>query len=96
MTVREETTLFPVTSKLVRNEWENLRRENIEPWAFMEVGDGLHVTDFYGRVIRCRGIHFAGSPREDVVLRLLDRTVTLCKKEGHEPRPLHWRRTAFA
>lgn len=56
-----QTTLYPATSKLVRDEWERLRREKIEPWALMEVGDGLRVVNFYGQDIRYRGVRFAGS-----------------------------------
>jgi len=95
----QRTGLYPVSSKLVRDEFERLRRTKITPWAFLNSGQPMRVTDFYGKIISYPGgIAFEGSPRivfwgryidpflEDVVLRMVDRTVNLCGEEGHEPR----------
>lgn len=97
----ERTGLYPVMSKLIRDEGEKLRRYKITPWAFFHSGKLMRVVDFYGKEITCSGsgVTFEGSPRrifwgryiepflEDIVLCMLDRTVALCKKEGHEARP---------
>lgn len=97
----ERTGLYPVMSKLVRDEGEKLRREKVTPWAFFHSDKLMHVVDFYGKEITCSGsgVTFEGSPRtvfwgryiepflEDIVLRMLDRTVALCKDEGHEAKP---------
>ena len=85
----QQTGLFPITSKLVRDEWERLRRDNITPWAFLNSGQPIRIVDFYGKNISFQGVAFEGSPfavfwkryiepfLEDIVLRMLDRTMTL-------------------
>lgn len=94
----ERTGLYPVMSKLVRDEGEKLRRDKVTPWAFFHSDQLMRVVDFYGKEIACSGsgVAFEGSPRrifwgryiepflEDIVLRMLDRTVALCKDEGHD------------
>ena len=97
----DRTGLYPVMSKLVRDEGEKLRRDKVTRWAFFHSGNPMRVVDFYGKEITCSGsgVTFEGSPRrifwgryiepflEDIVLRMLDRTVALCKDEGHEVKP---------
>lgn len=96
----QQTGAYPVSSKLVRDEFERLRRNNITPWMFLNSGPPMRVADFYGKTISYQGVAvFEGSPRtvfwgryiepflEDIVLRIIDRTIILCRDEGHEPKP---------
>jgi diguanylate cyclase (GGDEF)-like protein len=101
--MREKLTISPtqtgaqlVMRRLVRDEWERLRRCNITPWVFLNTGEPMRVADFYGTEISYQGVGFEGSPRdvfwgryiepflEDIVFRMLDRTMNLCKEEGHD------------
>jgi len=88
----QQTGAYAVISKLVNDEWEKLRRNNITPWVFLNSGKPMNVVDFYGKTISYDGVEFEGSPSnvfwgryidpflEDIALRMFDRTLTLCKK----------------
>lgn len=99
MQLAQQTPLYPVTSKLVRDEWEKLRRDKITPWALLNSGRPMRVIDFYGREIRFQGVLFEGTPRvyfwgryiepflEDIVFRMIDRTLALCREKGQRLKP---------
>jgi len=90
------TPLLPTLNKLVEDEWENLRRKQLTPWAFLTAGPPFRCTDFFGKEIRYQGIRFEGSPRErfwggyiepflkDSTHRLTDQVVKLCADKGQD------------
>jgi hypothetical protein len=67
------TGVYPVTSKLVRDEWEKLRGERITPWDFFNSGKPIRVVDFYGKEHHFQGILFDGSTRIIFWSRYIDR-----------------------
>jgi len=95
----QKTGVCPVIRKLIRDEWERLRENKITPWNWLNSGKPMHVIDFYGKEINYQGgAGFEGSPQtvfwgryiepflEDIILRALERTLAVCRDEGHEPK----------
>lgn len=94
----QRSPLYPVTSKLIRDEWEKLRRNKITPWAFLNSGKPVRIVNFHGKEMTFGGILFEGSPRayfwgryiepflEDIAFRMIDRTLDLCREKGQRPK----------
>lgn len=54
--------LRPALERFLRDRFVKLEREQITPWAFLNSGATMSVTDYYGRKIAYRGVGFEGSP----------------------------------
>ena len=89
----DRTDLYARTRKMVRDAYETLYREKLEPWRFF-YAKPLQCTDCRGNPIRYGGVKFKGSPRdvfwggfiepclEDITVQVLDTTALNCQK-GH-------------
>lgn len=89
--MEDKTAIYHVTKKMIEDEYELLRRDKITPWAFLHSGHPFRCTDFYGKEISYPEIRFKGSSEtvfwtrfiepflEDIILRSLDKTVSLCR-----------------
>ena len=94
-----QTPLYPTTSKLIRDEWEKLRRNQITPWALLNSGKPIKIVDFHGREIRYQGVTFEGSPREvfwgryiepfleEIAFRMIDHTLQFCRDKRQDIKP---------
>jgi len=90
--------LWPMLEKFIRDEWVKLERNQITPWAFLNSGPPMKVTDFHGSQISYQGIRFEGSPRvvfwsryiepflEDVAFRSVDYATKLSNEKKVDPR----------
>jgi hypothetical protein len=47
----KRTSLYPITSKLIKDEWIKLDRGQISPWYFLTSGKEFRVHDYYGKEI---------------------------------------------
>lgn len=54
------TPIYPIVEKFVNDEYQRLENAQITPWAFFN-GNGVRVTDFYGKPIAISGVKFSGS-----------------------------------
>jgi hypothetical protein len=84
------TNIYPIINKFINDEWEKLRRDQIDPWNFMLSENGFRCKNFYGKQIQYQGVRFEGSPRivfwgryiepflEDISFRAIDKTIHLC------------------
>ena len=86
--------LYPIIAKFIEDEWVELERNQITPWAFLTAGPPFHCKDFYGKEIAYQGISFEGSPRnvfwgryiepflEDIAERTIQETIRLAIEKG--------------
>ncbi len=90
----KRSNLFPVINKIINDEWEKLRRDQIEPWIFLNTEKGVRCKDFYGKEMKYQGVTFEGSPHvvfwgryiepflEDISFRAIDQTIRLCNEKS--------------
>jgi hypothetical protein len=88
------SSLYPILTKFIDDEWVKLERNQITPWAFLTAGPPFRCKDFYGKEIAYQGISFEGSPRnvfwgryiepflEDIVERTVQETIRLATEKG--------------
>lgn len=57
------TPLYPIFDKRITDAINQLIKDQIEPWVFLNTGHPLQLKMFNGRIISYQGIGFEGSPR---------------------------------
>ena len=88
-----KSNLSQKIEKFINDEWVKLNQNQITPWAFFSSGKPFHFKTFYGKDISHQGIKYDSSIQssfwnsyippfiEDIVLRSIKYTVTLCKEK---------------
>lgn len=88
-----QSPLFPILRHSVNEEWQRLKKDQIEPWIFMPHARPFSVKNFYDKNIQYQGIEFAGSPREvfwggyiepflkNIISTQIEKTVELANKK---------------
>ena len=54
------TPIYPIVEKFVNDEFKRLENAQSTPWAFFN-GNGVRVSDYYGKPIAISGVRFSGS-----------------------------------